>query len=83
MKPIMIQRGQSLAEAREQLPDELKLELADCLLIWHESKREEREALDRRNAAVTAALNAGVPARILADQLGITSGRVYQIRKGI
>lgn len=39
-------------------------------------------AAERRSAAVRAALLAGVPVRVVADTLGVSRGRVYQLRDG-
>jgi hypothetical protein len=83
MKPVRIQPGQPLSEVRNLLTERQKDELDHCRVVWDDTKRIEAYALERRNEAVKHALKAGIPARLLAAQLGITAGRVYQIRKGV
>lgn len=62
-------------------------EEADRLLAVVKSAQAEwlrlrNEADDQRRAAVTAALDAGISPVAIADSLGVTKARVYQIRDG-
>lgn len=77
---MRMSRGVSVADAYEQLTARQRRALNAVRKARDEEDAAVQEVLSRSYRATLDALNAGVPARVIADDLGISAARVYQLR---
>lgn len=78
---MRIPQGASDAQVIEQMSTKQRRALDRATKAFADRETRERELTNRTRREVLAAFEAGVPARVLATQLDLSVGRIYQIRE--
>lgn len=77
---MRVRPGASTDEIVAELSRDQKNRLARVERAREREKRAAQEAMQETRMQVRAALEAGVPARVLSDRLGLSLARIYQMR---
>lgn len=77
---MRVKPGTSLQEAFAALSARQQARVAAIETAREKEDEAIRAVLNRSREGVRKALDAGVPARIIAERIGVSSARVYQMR---